>query len=266
MPDEPVLLVEREEHVVTLCINLPSKRNFLTLECLKAIEEALAGLTEDSAVRVLVLRGAGDRAFSSGYNIEALRHVEHDLTAVDAGETLPLEKTLQAIEQFPRPVIAMLNGDAFGGGCELAMACDLRIAAAHARMGMPPAKLGLVYPYPGYRRFAAVLGLARALELFLTADTFDSRACLQMGLVHHVIPGEELATFTYDLARRIARNAPFSLAGTKRVLRTIAGGATLGRAEERALHALFHASLKRRDIAEGIAAFAEKRTPVFTGE
>lgn len=266
MPDAPILLVEREEAVVTLCIDLPSKRNFLTLECLQAIERTLSALASDPAARVVVLRGAGDRAFSSGYDIQALGHVEQDLTQTDAGETLPLEKTLQAIERFPRPVIAMLNGDAFGGGCELAIACDIRVAAARARMGMPPAKLGLVYPYPGYRRFLAVLGLARTLELFLTADIFESRACLQMGLVHHVLPDGEFESFTYDLARRIARNAPFSLQGTKRVLRTIAGSTALGGAEERALQALFHASLKRRDIAEGIAAFAEKRTPVFTGK
>lgn len=265
MKESPAVLTQMEGAVATLCINLPHKHNFLTLPCLQALEGAMVDLAGDPAVRVVVLRGAGERAFCAGYDIRALPRAQEDFADGAAGETLPLEKALQTIEGFPYPVIAMLNGDAYGGGCELAMACDIRIAAERVRMGMPPARLGLVYPYPGYRRFLRVLGFARTLEIFLTAGVYKSHECLQMGLVNHVVPDEDLEPFTRRFAAGMARNAPLSLKGTKRVLMAVAGSSPLAAAEERELHALFHDSLNSRDAAEGIAAFTEKRPPVFTG-
>ena len=120
----------------------------------------------------------------------------------------PLETALQAIETYPYPVIAMLNGHAFGGGCEMAMACDIRIGSRNITMGMPPAKLGIVYSPAGFKRFLRVLGFARTLEIFLTGRRYDSRTCFAMGLLNHRIDPDLLEPFTFEMAKEISENAP----------------------------------------------------------
>jgi enoyl-CoA hydratase/carnithine racemase len=178
----------------------------------------------------------------------------------------PLEKALSAIRNFPYPVIAMLNGHAFGGGCELAMGCDIRIAARKIKMGMPPTKLGLVYPYQGFRRFINVIGFAKTLEIFLTGRTFDSESCLAMGLINHVVEDDDLETFTYDLASEIVQNAPLSLRGTKTALYMMAEYPKIDKEDEEALWSLFVQSLQSKDHQEGKQAFMEKRRPHFHGK
>jgi enoyl-CoA hydratase/carnithine racemase len=217
-------------------------------------------------VRVIVIRGAGEKFFSSGYDISALpTDLPADLQS-SLKETPPLERALSAIRNFPYPVIAMVNGHAYGGGCELAIGCDIRIAARKTKMGMPPAKLGLVYPYQGFRRFLTVIGFARTLEIFLTGRTYDSQGCFAMGLVNHVVEDDHLEHFTYELAWELAENAPLSLRGTKRALYRMAENPVLGREEEEALQSLFVQSLKSQDHQEAKQAFMEKRRPCFQGK
>jgi len=265
LTSESDIIVERKGAVCTLTINRPEKRNALTPECLARMADVLDSLADDGSVRAVVLRGAGERVFSAGYDITALPTDSGVAERLDPGAESPLERTIQAMRRFPYPVIAMLNGDAFGGACELAICCDIRIQAKHARMGMPPAKLGLVYPYAGYRRFLALLGLSRALEIFLTGRTYDSAQCLGLGLVNYVVPAEQLSPFTYDMAEEIADNAPLSLRGSKAALYKIAETPVLTSSEEVELQSLFVRSLQSEDVKEGKRAFREKRKPRFQG-
>jgi enoyl-CoA hydratase/carnithine racemase len=259
------LLVREEGAICTLIINRPEKRNLLTASCLEEIFQVLTRLGSEDRIRAVILRGAGDQAFSSGYDISALPANPSPEVEAALRQKPPLERAIQALRAFPYPVIAMLNGHALGGGCELAVGCDLRIAARRVRMGMPPAKLGLVYPYPGLRRFLRVLGFSRTLELFLTGRTYDSEACFRMGLVHQVVEDRELEGVTYDLAREISENAPLSLRGNKQALYTIADYPLIEKEVEEGILSLFLRSLQSEDMAEGRRAFAEKRRPRFQG-
>jgi len=259
------LLVEREGAVCTLIIHRPEKRNLLTQPCLDRLTRVMAGLEKEDAVRTVVIRGAGDRAFSAGYDIASLPVRPPSEAEEVPADDPPLERALRSISAFPYPVVAMINGLALGGGCELAVACDIRVMARGAVMGMPPARLGLVYPYEGLRRFLRVLGFSRTLELFLTARQYDSAACLRMGLVNEVVEDEELETHTRRLASEMAGHAPLSLRGMKSALYRVADHPVLPEEEVKAIRSLFVRSLQSEDMTEAKRAFLEKRTPRFKG-
>jgi enoyl-CoA hydratase/carnithine racemase len=266
MTEEKELLVQRKGRICTLVVNRPEKRNFLVPGFLLKMADVIDDLAKEDSVRVIIIRGAGDEVFSAGYDISALPTTPSPHMEASLKETPPLEKALLSMRDFPYPVIAMLNGHAFGGGCELAMGCDIRVAAKRTMMGMPPARLGLVYPYQGYRRFLTVLGFARTLEIFLTGRSYDSQSCLTMGLVNHVIDDTDIESFTYELAGDLANNSPLSLRGTKSALYKIAEYPILERDDEDALRELFIQSLQSEDIKEGKKAFMEKRKPHFKGK
>jgi enoyl-CoA hydratase/carnithine racemase len=265
MDVENELMVQKEGSICTIVINRPEKRNLLTPTCLLKMSEVIEELTKEGNVLVIIIRGAEDKAFCAGYDISALPTKPTSQIEADLKETPPLERALQAIRKFPYPVIAMLNGYAYGGGCELAIGCDIRIAARRIKMGMPPAKIGLVYPYSGYRRFFTVLGFSRTLEIFLTGRKYDSKSCLQMGLVNHVVDDGTLEDFTYNLAREITENAPLSLQGTKFTLYKIAENPILEKKDEDEIRSLFIKSLQSEDMSEGQWAFFEKIKPRFKG-
>mgnify|MGYP006286507881 FL=1 len=256
--------VEQKGPVATLTLCRPQEKNVLTPQVLSAMSRAIQTLIRDASARALIIRGQGEHLFSAGYDISRLSEDASSGTT-DSPAVSPLEETLQWLAAFPYPTIAMLNGDAYGGGCELAISCDLRIAGDHIKMGMPPVRLGLVYPYPGFRRFVNVLGFATALEIFLTARTYDSRACLHKGLVNEVVEAGQLETFTRDLAESMAAHAPLAMKGTKQALYALAPAPTLPPEKEDLLQALFTQSLKSRDLEEARQAFREKRKPRFTG-
>ncbi len=259
------LLIDREERICTLTINRPEKRNALTPDCLYGMAEVLGEVSQEGNVRCVVIRGSGDEAFSSGYDVAALPTKDSHERMVTFAERPPIEHAIQAIRDFPYPVIAMINGYAYGGGCELAIACDIRIAARHARMGMPPAKLGMVYRYRGYRLFLTVLGFSRTLEIFLTGRYYESQQCLEMGLVNQVVDGDRLEPITNELAREMGENAPLSLRGTKSILNTIARYPILPREQVEEFDSLHDEALQSRDFEEGKRAFREKRRPQFEG-
>jgi enoyl-CoA hydratase/carnithine racemase len=248
------------EHVARLTIDNPAKRNALDHEILDALAAALAGLE----ARCLLVTAAGP-VFSAGYDIGNLPRDEF----ADQAESLvahPFHAAIEALDAFPYPTVAALNGHAIGGGLELALACDLRVASADAQVGMPPARLGLVYSHTGLRRFLDAIGAPRTRELFFTARDVSARTALAWGLVNEVVAPDEVAGRGLALATRIASHAPLSLAGNKRTLRELlrAGGA-LDPETERELVALREACFRSEDLFEGVRAFAEKRAPRWTG-
>lgn len=259
------LLTKRDDRICTLTINRPEKHNFLTSGLLQEMAHTVSRLASDPDIRALVIRGAGEASFSAGYDILAIPIINEQNPEAPIYNISPLEKALQAIRNFPYPVIAMVNGHAFGGGCELAVACDIRIGRHGIAMGMPPAKLGLVYPPAGFRRFLTVLGFAKTLEMFLTGRQYDSHKCLRMGLLNELVAPDCLKTATYDMGTEISQNAPLALRGTKRALYKMAETTGLSEDEESELAALFSRSLMTEDLQEGKRAFMEKRKPLFKG-
>jgi enoyl-CoA hydratase/carnithine racemase len=178
----------------------------------------------------------------------------------------PFAAAIDAIEAYPYPTLAALNGHAIGGGLELAVSCDLRIAAARIALGMPPAKLGLVYSHTGIRKFIDIVGAARTRELFLVGGRIDARTARAWGLVNAVVENEHLAERTLELAREIAGNAPLAQLGNKRVIRAVldARGEVAPEVEHELLE-LRRACFSSEDFREGVRAFAERRPPRWTG-
>jgi enoyl-CoA hydratase/carnithine racemase len=257
------LIVDRPAAgVLRLAISNPAKRNALDHAILGAISDELAGLGDD--VRCVILTGANGM-FSSGYDIS-------DIPADDfpaQAEKLvahPFCRGLTALDALDIPTLAVLPGSAIGGGLELAVACDLRLAANRIKLGMPPAKLGLVYSHSGLRRFIDTVGAPRTRELFLLGRYIDAATAAAWGLVNWVVDEDELEEAGLAIATQMAANAPLSMAGNKRVLRELlqAEGA-LDPDVERELLALRASSFDTEDLAEGVAAFAEKRRPSWKG-
>lgn len=263
-PDQ--LLTKESGSILTLTLNRPQKRNALTPEMLVQLYQVLQTHASEDRIRVVILRGAGDRAFSSGYDISAIpTGVSGEVEKLLQNKS-PFELAIESIVHFPYPVIAMLNGFALGGACDLAVACDMRIAADHVQMGMVPARLGMVYFPEGLQRFIQTIGLSRTKEMFFTARRYKSDRLKEMGLVDYVLPQNELAPFTHALAEEIAANAPLSLKGIKRILNLISATCHLGESQQIEAKKLVQSSLESADLKEGQTAFLEKRKPVFIGK
>jgi enoyl-CoA hydratase/carnithine racemase len=248
------------EHVARLTIDNPAKRNALD----HAILDAFAATLPEIEARCLLVTATGP-VFSAGYDIGNLPRGEF----ADHAEALvahPFQEAIEAVDAFAFPTVAALNGHAIGGGLELAISCDLRLTSEEAKVGMPPARLGLVYSHTGLRKFVDTIGIARTRELFFTARNIDARTALQWGLVNEVMPADALATRAVTYAARIASLAPLSLEGNKRALREllVAEGA-LDPAVERELVELRQACFQSEDFFEGVRAFAEKRAPHWHG-
>ncbi|HZE04077.1 MAG TPA: enoyl-CoA hydratase-related protein [Solirubrobacteraceae bacterium] len=252
--DEPAPQVAR------LTISNPGKRGALDQPILDALAHTLPRLD----ARCVIITGEG-RTFSAGYDIGDLR----DGGFADEAEKLvahPFAAAIDAVEAYPYPTIAALNGHAIGGGLELALSCDLRLAAHPIRLGMPPAKLGLVYSHTGIRKFIDTIGAARTRELFLVAGRINAATAHVWGLVNAVHGADELAGAAVALAAEIAANAPLAQRGNKRVIRAVLDAeAELDPEVERELLALRHACFHSEDFREGVRAFAEKRPPRWQG-
>jgi enoyl-CoA hydratase/carnithine racemase len=248
------------EHVARLTVDNPAKRNALDHEILDAFASTLPSLD----ARCLLVTAAGP-VFSAGYDIGNLPREQFADTA-EALVAHPFHEAIEALDAYPFPSVAALNGHAIGGGLELALTCDLRVASEEARLGMPPARLGLVYSHTGLRRFVDAIGAPRTRELFFTARSVSAPTALQWGLVNEVVSPDEVEARGVEYAARIAANAPLSLRGNKRVIGALlAAEMGLDSSTEAELVALREACFRSDDFLEGVRAFAEKRTPRWTG-
>jgi enoyl-CoA hydratase/carnithine racemase len=250
--DEPAAGVAR------LTISNPDRRGALDHEIL----DALANHSRTLEARCLVIRGSGP-VFSAGYDIGNLEDAGFEETA-ERLVAHPFHEAIEALEAYRYPVVGQINGHAIGGGLELALTCDIRIAARGAKLGMPPAKLGLIYSHTGLLKFMQVCGPANTAELFYVGRNVDAERAERMGLVNEVVEPDELDDRVLDLAAEIASGAPLSLAGNKRILRALRAHA-LPAELERELIDLRESCFRSEDFREGVRAFAEKRRPVWRG-
>jgi enoyl-CoA hydratase/carnithine racemase len=260
------LLIDRPAPgAVRLTISNPDKRNALDHPILDAITATLARLAQPgSETRCVILTGAHGM-FSAGYDIGEIPDEEFEERA-EALVAHPFTEAIDALEAFPYPTLAALPGHTIGGGLELALACDLRVALEGIKLGMPPAKLGLVYSHTGLRRFIDAIGAARTRELFLLGSYIDAATALQWGLVTRVAAAAELEATTLALASELAGNAPLSQTGNKRVIAALlAAESELPADVEQELIELRRASFASQDMREGMRAFAERRPARWQG-
>jgi enoyl-CoA hydratase/carnithine racemase len=211
----------------------------------------------------VIVTGAG-KVFSAGYDIAG---IPEETFAADAEALVahPFHAAMEALSAHPYPVLAAINGHCLGGGLELAIRCDLRLCAMSAKLGMPPAKLGLIYGHTGLQKFIDVVGLARTKELFLTGRNLSAPRAVAIGLVHDTVPDPELEATAVELASEVAGNAPLSLRGNKRAIETLNSFPRLTPEQERELIELRRSCFSSEDFREGIRAFAEKRKPEWKG-
>ena len=258
-----LLLDEPAEAVARLTLNRPDSRNALDHETLNAIAEAMPSLDRGIEVRCVILTGAGG-IFSAGYDIGGFSEDEFESEA-ESLVAHPFARGLDAVASHPWPVVCAINGHALGGALELTLCCDLRICARGAKLGMPPAKLGLIYGHTGLRRFIDTIGVPRTKELFLTGDNLTAERAEQFGLVNTVAGDDELGALAVELAAEIAANAPLSMRGNKHAIDTLNSYPRLTEEQERELIELRESCFRSEDFREGVAAFAEKRRPVWKG-
>lgn len=258
-----LLVDEPAEAVARVTLNRPDSRNALDHELLDGLAAAMPSLDRGIDLRCVLITGAG-KAFSAGYDITAIpsETFERDAEALVAH---PFHAALEAIAAHPWPVVAAINGHALGGGLELTLTCDLRIGASGAKLGMPPAKLGLIYGHTGLQRFIDAIGVPRTKELFLTGRNLSADRAEEIGLIHEVVAEAELESAAVARAAEIAANAPLSMRGNKHAIDALNSYSRLTAEQERELIELRESCFGSEDFREGIAAFAEKRKPVWKG-
>jgi enoyl-CoA hydratase/carnithine racemase len=256
MADE--ILCAIADGIASITLNRPDKRNAMNSALLDGMRARFDELEDNHDVRVIVVRGAGT-AFCSGMDLNELSRRQ-----AEADPETGVTAVLQRIERSRHPTIAMVHGDAFAGGCELALHCDLRVAAESARFAMPLARLGIVVPFPLGQKLVEIVGPAAAREILLIARPFDARRAFEIGMVHRVVTAADVEATVYYMARAIAGNAPLSLAGMKAMIQRAISQRE--RIEHADLDALVARARKSADAREGVRAMLEKRRPQFHGE
>ncbi len=258
-----LLIDSPAESVVRLTLNRPDARNALDHDLLDAITGKLGELASDDQTRCLILTGAG-KTFSAGYDISGIP-ADNFETDAEALVAHPFTAALESIAEHRWPTIAAINGHALGGGLELALTCDLRVCSTEARLGMPPAKLGLVYGHTGLQRFVDAIGIPATKELFLTGRTVDAKWAERTGLINYLAPDGGVADLATEVATEIAGNAPLSVKGNKQAIDTLNSWPRLTPEQIEDLIELRKASFASEDMREGVAAFSEKRKPEWKG-
>jgi enoyl-CoA hydratase len=255
---DSVILRKNQEGIEFITINRPDKLNALNGEVIEYLDRILPELKTSPAIRAVVFTGAGDRSFVAGADISQFPHYgPMEAKAM----SLTGQDIMTRIETLPKPVLAAMNGLALGGGLELAMACHIRIAASTARMGQPEVKLGIIPGYGGTQRLARLVGKGRALEMVTRGNMITAQQALEMGLVNHVVPPEQLMEETTRIAGEILSNGPIAV---KTAMEAIHHGLNLSFEEACQLEAnLFATLFSTDDQKEGAKAFLEKRPPEF---
>jgi enoyl-CoA hydratase len=246
--------------VSTLTFNNPERHNAMSLDMWRAATAALERFEQESAVRVIVLTGAGGRAFVSGADISKFASERDTLDAV-AEYNAAVDRFGQVLGECSKPTIAMIRGYCIGGGLGISVCCDLRIANDAARFAVPAAKLGLGYGYANVRRIMDLVGPQFATEMLLTARQFDAADAMRMGLVNSVVPDAEIESYVLDLSDAISNNAPLTIRAVKRIVRELRRDVP----DVAACDALVRQCFESADYREGRQAFMEKRKPVFRG-
>ena len=256
-----MLRVERDGAAGIITINRPDKLNALNAQVTAELELAVNELDADRAVRAIIITGAGEKSFVAGADIAELTRLNGmgSLEAARAGQRL-----MRRIETTSKPVIAAINGFALGGGCELALACDIRLASENARLGLPEVGLGIIPGYGGTQRLPRIIGKGLALEMIVTGAQIKADEALRIGLVNKVVPQVELLDTAKAMVAQIAKNGPLAVAAARRVAHE---GLEVDIDRGLAMEALHFSTLySTRDTHEGLTAFVEKRKPTFTGE
>lgn len=258
------LLCETRDGIARVTLNRPDKLNALSQAALGELEACFKRLQDDDGVRAVIITGAGERAFAAGADVAELAELAEGGAHSGSEAVKRGQRVFRLIENLGKPVIAAVRGYALGGGCELAMACALRIASESAKFGQPEVKLGLIPGYGGSQRLARLVGKGRALEMILSGEPVTAEEALRMGLVNHVVPDAEVNSAAEALARKIIANAPGAL---KLSLEAVNHGLECSQREGENLEAaLFGQCCATQDMKEGTRAFLEKRPPRFTGK
>ena len=252
------IYLQREARRAELVLNRPDKRNALNLAMWAAIPGLLQDIAEDPAIRLLVVRGAGD-AFSAGADIAEFETAYGSLEAMQANQNT-MSAAMDALEAFPKPTVAVIRGPCVGGGCGLALCCDLRFAASDARLGITPARLGLVYGLANTRRLVDAVGISAAKDMLFTARLLDAETALRLGLVDRVAATDALDAALLQFEAELHASSSFTARATKEIFRMLRDGVHDDTPESRAL---FNSAFDGADFREGFAAFVAKRRPDF---
>ncbi len=257
------MIARKDGAIGFMLFNNPARHNAVSVEMWRAVPEILDEFIKDDAIRVVVLGGVGGKAFVSGADISEFGEKRSSREATLAYNAM-VEQASDRLLACKKPTIAMIEGYCIGGGLAISLCCDLRIAADHSRFGVPAAKLGLGYAYPGIERLADVVGPSFAKEIFFTARQFDAAEALQMGLVNRVRPAAEVETYVKDYAAMIGGNAPLTIGAVK--LCVAEYGKDPDKRDLAACQAAVDFCFASADYVEGRTAFMEKRKPVFQGK
>ncbi|HKU46134.1 MAG TPA: enoyl-CoA hydratase [Burkholderiales bacterium] len=257
------LRVEKKGPVGWIVFDQPKKRNAINDAMWRGIPEAMKRFDADAEVRCVLFRGAGTEAFSAGADISEFEKNRASSEAVGGYDDL-LDRVLHSIQGSMKPSVAMIHGYCFGGGVEIALACDLRYCGASAQFSIPAAKLGLAYNVEGHKRLLETVGHARAREIMFLGGRYKAEEALDMGLVHRVLPDGSLEQYVDEALEILAQNAPLSIANTKTILEEYAK--SVGAPDHERMRAAMERCARSEDYREGRRAFMEKRKPAFKGK
>ena len=257
------ITLEQRDGIATVTLNRPQQRNAIDYHGWLELGRIATAIGEDDGINAVVLTGTGDEAFSAGADIKDFPKYRSD-SAKAKQYAAAFDGALNAIEGLPKPTICLIKGFCIGGGCELTMAADIRIAADNGRFGIPVARLGILVGYQEMRRLVNLVGPSNTSYLLLSGRMIDAQEALRTGLVNCVVPLGEIDGFTYELAREIAGLAPLSHRRHKRILQTVLRNPSLAGLKPEEEHLPF-ANFDSEDFQEGRSAFMERRTPKFNG-